>query len=361
MNSKQYDAIWFGGGAAGRFGAAFHKALGGEPLIVEEESLGGQCHRSRCAFENFIYDQASMADLMRLYSGKSWYPEIDLSKISMARACQTYRDVGQKAFAELMDYQTRQQLGIDVVYGKGKIVDKNAVEVNGQVYRGKNLVIAVGSRPMIPDIPGTNLQGVMTYLDHPELTRDPKRMVLIGGGNIGLGKAAMFKAFGVEVTIVEKYKVMGGWDADLREFAIRQLKMRGVEIHEGVDVKEIKGNGRVESVVGEVNGKRVEYPCDAAMLSVGLTPNSEVAKPLGLKIREHSEIVIDEGCRTSLPGVYAVGDVSGRPYLMSIGRKKGMVAAKNMMGIKARISGLNLIWIRAWSKFFKSNKWLMKP
>ena len=74
----EYDAIWLGGGAAGRFGAAFHKALGGKPLIIEMCHLGGQCHQSRCAFENFIYDQASMADLLRLYSGKSWYPKFNL-------------------------------------------------------------------------------------------------------------------------------------------------------------------------------------------------------------------------------------------------------------------------------------------
>jgi pyruvate/2-oxoglutarate dehydrogenase complex dihydrolipoamide dehydrogenase (E3) component len=338
MQVKEYDAIWYGGGASGRFGAAFQKALGGNPLIIEAHSLGGECHRCRCAFENYIADQASMANLMRLYSGVSWYPEIDLSKISMGRALESFRKVGHKAFAELMAYQTEQQLGVDVVYGEGRIVDKNTVEVDGKVYKAKSLVIANGSRPTVPNIPGVKLPGVMTYLDHPYVEIDPKRLVVIGGGNIGVGKAAMFRAFNIEVTILEKYRVLGDWDGDTRDFVIRQLQMQGINIVEGVDVREIKGEGKVEVVVGEVDGQVVEYACDAVMVSVGLTPNSEAAMPLGVKIGKNNEIVIDEKCQTSVPGVYAVGDVAGRPYLMSISRKRGMVAAKTMQGIDAKMN-----------------------
>ena len=108
---EEYDAIWFGGGASGRFGAAFLKALGGNPLIIEKECLGGECHVCRCAFENFISDQSSMAELLHLYSGKSWYPEFDLSKISMAKAVETYRKVGQTSFKETMKHQTETQSG----------------------------------------------------------------------------------------------------------------------------------------------------------------------------------------------------------------------------------------------------------
>ncbi len=114
-----------------------------------------------------------MADMLRLYSGKSWYPKFNLKNISMAKALKTYRDVGQKAMAEFMIFQTTKQLKVNVVWGKGKIIDKNTVEVNGKRYSGKALVIGTGSRPTIPDIPGVNLKGVMTYIDHPEIRKDP--------------------------------------------------------------------------------------------------------------------------------------------------------------------------------------------
>ena len=278
-----------------------------------------------------------MADLLRLYSGKSWYPKINLKGISMAKALKTYRDVGQKAMAELMAFQTTKQLNVEVAWGEGKIIDKNTGEVDGKRYSGKALVIGTGSRATIPDIPGVNLQGVMTYVDHPEIRKDPKRLVVIGGGKIGIGKAAMFRAFGIDVTVLEKYTCLPKWDKDVREFIFRNLAWRKMKIHEGVEVKEIRGKGKVESVVAEVNGKKKVFPCDAVMLSIGLTPNSESAQQLGVKIGANNEIVVDEGMRTSVPGIFAVGDVVGPPYFMALARKGGMVAAKNIFGIEAKM------------------------
>ena len=255
----------------------------------------------------------------------------------MAKALKTYRDVGQKAMAELMAFQTTKQLNVEVAWGEGKIIDKNTVEVDGKRYSGMALVIGTGSRATIPDIPGVNLQGVMTYVDHPEIRKDPKRLVVIGGGKIGIGKAAMFRAFGVDVTVLEKYTCLPKWDKDVREFVFRNLAWRKMKIHEGVEVKEIRGKGKVESVVAEVNGKKKVFPCDAVMLSIGLTPNSESAQQLGVKIGANNEIVVDEGMRTSVPGIFAVGDVVGPPYFMALARKGGMVAAKNIFGTEAKM------------------------
>jgi dihydrolipoamide dehydrogenase len=333
----EYDAIWFGGGAAGRFGAAFHKALGGKPLIVEKKCLGGECHVCRCAFENFVADQSSMAELLRLYSGKSWYPQFDLSNISMAKAVETYRKVGQLSFKDTMKHQTEIQLGIEVVWGEGKIIDRNTVEVNGKVYKAKNLVIGTGSRPTMPDIPGIDLPGVWTYKDHPEIRKDPKKMVVIGGGKIGIGKAAMFAPFNIDVTILEKYTCLPKWDRDIRNFIFRDFKRRGIKIFEEADIKEIKGKGKVDAVVAEIDGKIMEFPCDAVMVAIGLTPNSESAIPLGVEVGKENEIIIDEGCRANVPGIYAVGDVAGPPYFMAIARKRGMIAAKNIMGREAKM------------------------
>lgn len=335
-NFGEYDAIWFGGGAAGRFGAAFQKAMGGKPLIVEKKCLGGECHVCRCAFENFVADQSSMAEILRLYSGKSWYPKFDLRNISMAKAVETYRKVGQPSFKDTMKHQTETQLGIEVAWGEGRIIDKNTAEVNGKIYKGKNLVIGTGSRPTMPDIPGIDLPGVITYRDHPEIRKDPKKMVVIGGGKIGIGKAAMFAPFNIDVTILEKYTCLPKWDRDIRNFVFRDFKRRGIKVYQGADVKEIKGKGKVEAVVAEIEDKKIEFPCDTVMMSIGLTPNSEPAMPLGVKIGRGNEIIIDEGCGTNVPGIYAVGDVAGPPYFMAVARKRGMIAAKNIMGKKAK-------------------------
>jgi dihydrolipoamide dehydrogenase len=134
---------------------------------------------------------------------------------------------------------------------------------------------------------------------------------VIGGGKIGIGKAAMFAPFNIEVTVLEKEVCLPNWDQDVRRYVARDFKRRGIKIFEGVDVKEVRGIGKVEGVVAEVGGKLMDFPCDTVMVSVGLTPNSEVGVKLGVKIGARNEIVIDEGCRTNVPGIYAVGDVAG--------------------------------------------------
>lgn len=330
-----YDAIWFGGGAAGRFGAAFMKGRGGRPLVVEKHGLGGQCHVCRCAFENYISDQASMAQMLKDFSGLAWYPEVDASKFSMAEAVKVYRDVGQPSFHDAMTHQSMTQLGLEVAWGEGIIIDKNTVEVKGKRYKGKNLVICTGSRPTMPNIPGTDLDRVWTYIDHPNIIEDPKKLVIIGGGKIGMGKAAMFAPFNVDVTVLEAFTSLPNWDWEVRNYIFLDYKRRGIKVHEGIKVKKIEGKkGRVSAVVAEVDGKDTEFPCDAVMLSVGLTPNSEVAKPLGVNIGKGNEIITDKGCRTNVEGVYAVGDVAGPPYFMAVARKRGMHVAMNIMGEK---------------------------
>lgn len=340
-NNITYDGIYFGGGAAGRFGAAYLQALGGKVMIVEREGLGGECHKCRCAFENFLSDQASMAEIMRTCSGLAWYPEVDASKFEHHKACQVYREIGQRAFHDAMSHQTELQLEIPVAWGEGKIIDQNTVEVDGTVYKTKNLIIATGSRPAIPRdgiaaIPGTNLENVWTYLDHPNLTWDPKKLVIIGGGKIGIGKAAMFAPFGIDVTVLQRSTIIKHWDWEVRNWIYGDFKRRNIKIHEWCNVKTIKGNGKVEAVVAKMqDGTTQEFPCDAVMLATDLTPNSEVAEPLGVKIGSYNQIITNKKCQTSVPNVYAVGDVSGFPYLMAVARKEGMIAAKNIMGEEA--------------------------
>ena len=330
--AKNVTTLFVGGGTSGRFGACFLQALGGHPIIFEKHSLGGECHRCRCAFENFIFDQSSMAAMLKLYSGKSWYPKFDLSNISMARATETYRRVGAPSFEEIMEFQTTKQLNVEVIWGDAKILNPKTIAIDGQKHEGDALVIATGSRPTIPNLPGVELKGVMTYLDHATMTTDTKQMVVIGGGRIGVGKAAMFAPFGTKVTILEKYTILPEWDEDVRTFIKQHLSRLGVTLIEGADVKEFKGGSNVEAVVADIGGGRKEFPCDSVMFAVGLTPNSEIAKPLGVKIGKRNEIVVDSRFRTSVPNVYAVGDVVGPPYDMAVARKSGMIAAKNIMG-----------------------------
>lgn len=328
-----YDAIFIGGGAAGRFGSAFLRAMGGTQFIFEMDNhLGGQCCKHNCVPEHFAYDNAVYMDHLRWFGGQLWFPEIP-DKIDMAPIFDVFRKVRDTNVYKFMTDQSKGQLGIEFnIYKEARIIDPNTVEVDGERYRARNLVIATGARPRIPDIPGVHLKGVLTNRELITIDYEPQRIVVIGQGKTSAGFTSFFRACGCDVTVVNRSPIYRFLDDDVREFVISNMKRRGIKIHEGVKIKEIKGTDRVEAVVFEENGKVVEVPCDTVFLGTGVIPNSEVASPLGLEIGTNNEIVVNRKFQTSIPNVYAIGDVAGPPYVMSKARQSGMVAARNIMG-----------------------------
>ena len=330
--NKVYDAIFVGGGAAGRFGSAFLRALGGTQFTFEEDNhLGGQCCKHNCVPEHFCYDNGVYMDHLRWFAGQLWYPEIP-EKIPMTPIFDTFRKVRDTNVFKFMTDQSK-GLGIEFnVYKEASIIDPNTVEVDGERYTARNLVIGTGARPKKPDIPGVNLKNVLTNRELINLDYEPEKVVVIGQGKTSAGYTSFFRACGCEVTIVNRSPIYRWLDEDVREFVISNMKRRGIKIHEGVEIKEIKGRNKVEAVVFIENGQEKEEPCDTVLLGTGVIPNSEVAKPLGLEIGPNNEILVNRKFQSSIPNVYAIGDVSGPPYVMSKARQSGMIAAKNIMG-----------------------------
>ncbi len=329
-----YDAIFIGGGAAGRFGSAFLRAMGGTQFTFDADNhLGGQCCKHNCVPEHFAYDNAVYMDQLRWFGGQLWYPEI-ADKIPMAPIFDVFRKVRDTNVYKFMTDQSKGQLGIEFdIYKNVQIIDPNTVEVDGERYKARNLVIATGARPKKPDIPGVNLKNVLTNRELVTIDYEPQKVVVIGQGKTSAGYTSFFRACGCEVTIVNRSPIYRWLDDDVREFVISNMKRRGIKIHEGVNIKEIKGTDKVEGVVFEENGVIKEVPCDTVLLGTGVMSNSEIAEPLGVKTGPDNEIIVNKKFQTSVPGVYAVGDVAGPPYVMSKARQSGMIAAKNIMGV----------------------------
>lgn len=328
-----YDAIFIGGGAAGRFGSAFLRAMGGTQFTFEADNhLGGQCCKHNCVPEHFAYDNSVYMDHLRWFGGQLWFPEIP-DKLDMAPIFDVYRKVRDTNVYQFMTDQSKGQLGIEfAVYKEAKIIDPNTVEVDGERYRAKNLVIATGARPRIPDIPGINLKGVITHQELVGIDYEPQKVVVIGQGKTSSGYTSFFRSCGCEVTVVNRSPIYRWLDDDVREYVISNMKRRGIKIHEGVKIKEIKGVEKVEAVVFEEDGMLKEVPCDTVFLGTGVVPNSEIASPLGVEIGPNNEIVVNKKFQSSIPNVYAIGDTAGLPYVMSKARQSGMIAAKNIMG-----------------------------
>ncbi len=216
-----------------------------------------------------------------------------------------------------------------------------------------HLVIATGARPVVPPIPGSELQGVFT-LRQPEdglaivaWLAHAERAVIVGAGYVGLEMAEALRRRGLSVAVIEaKDRVLPQADPEISALVNEELERQGVEVHTGVRVEALLGEGRVAGV--ETDQGRL--PADLVLLSVGIRPNVELAKSFGVELGPTGAIRVDEQLRTNLPAVYAAGDVAesrhlltGEPYWLPLGdvaNKHGRTAGTVIGGGWAAFKGV---------------------
>lgn len=338
-----YDAVFIGGGAGGRFGAAYLAALGGRALIVDRwPFLGGSCPHQACVPHHLFSDAAAELDLARWMSGQLWFPEWDPARASILELIELFR-AGRSGAHAFMNWQTKEQLGVDfVLNAPARALDRRTVAVPalGRTFETENIVLALGASPAAPDVPGVELPGVFDYASLvEELEYEPQRCLIIGGGKTALEYGSFFQATGCETTVVTRSPLMRTSsmhhvDEDLRRYVEDGVRRRGVNVLAGAQAMEITGRKAVESViVQQPSGARVELNTDFVFLATGERPNATpAAEWLGVDRGAQGEVAVDGRMRTSVPGVYAVGDLVGAPMEMFKARRCGATAARNIAG-----------------------------
>jgi pyruvate/2-oxoglutarate dehydrogenase complex dihydrolipoamide dehydrogenase (E3) component len=336
-----YDAIFVGGGAGGRFGASYMRAMGGRPLILDAwPFLGGSCPHQACVPHHLFSDVAAELDLWRWFSGTLFFPPWDPSRASILEMIKLFVK-GRSTAHAFMNWQTKEQLSVEyVLNARAEVLDSNTVLAAGRRFKGRNIVLGVGARPGRPDVPGIDKKGVFDFATLvEELDYEPKRCVIIGGGKTALEYGSFFHATGCPTTIVSRSKLMQTpslhhVDEDLRRYVVDGMRKRGIEVVEGAHPISIEGKDRVERVrVQLASGEEVTLDTDFVFVGAGEKPQSEaVSKTLGLSTGTRGEVVVDTRMRTNVPGVYAIGDLVGPPMEMFKARKCGVTAARNIMG-----------------------------
>jgi dihydrolipoamide dehydrogenase len=233
----------------------------------------------------------------------------------------------QQKIASILDTETK-DAGVDIIYGKTGRLEGRKVFIGNEHLDADAVIAATGSRPNIPAIEGVGRTGV--YTPHTLFTMGqlPKRLVIIGGGVMAAEFAYIFSTFGSEVTVLCRSTFLKGIDKHLRAIALKELE--GVPLWENTTVHSINGSPAVSSVQVQVDSKDKTVTADAVLIAAGLVPRSEMLT--GLKKGPGGEVIVDSHMRTSVPDVYACGDVIGPPYLTPVARYQGIIAADTILG-----------------------------
>ena len=341
-----FDAIFVGGGSAGRFGAAVLRSLGGRPLVLERwPFLGGSCPHQACVPHHLFSEAARELDQAQALAGRLWYGKFDPAAASVLELVDLFRSQRSGPHAH-MNWQSAEQLDIEyVVNAEATVLDAHAVRAASQTFTARALVLCTGSRTAMPGIPGEDLPGVFDYASFIEgLDYEPSKIVVIGGSKVAVEYASFYQATGTPTTIISRGALLttggpGRMDDDMRRFIVDGMRVRGVELLENTTVTRICGDGHVTAV--EVTGpggeRRIE--ADFVLMATGEQPNVGSFFP-ALPVARDADgfVTVDSRMRTSVPGVYAAGDLLGPPLEMFKSRRSGTTAARNIMGVDSQFS-----------------------
>jgi len=340
VDDRPFDAVFVGGGGAGRFGGAFMRARGGRPLVIDKwPFLGGSCPHESCMPHHVFSEVAKELDLAKWFSGQLWFPNFEETKISILQIIELVKE-GRSGAHALMNVQTKEQLDVEyVLNATAKVIDRSTVEVAGRRFKCKNLVLSTGVRTTFPDIPGIKLPGVFDFASLlSDLTYEPRRCVIIGGSKVAMEYGSFFQAAGVPTTILTRKPLMTTAnlhhvDEDLRRYVVEMMELRGIEIIDGVEPVAVLGEDRATGVRYSKDGRQFDLETDFVFVATGEQPNvSNFVDALGVRLDDRGFIEVNKRMQTSVPGVYAAGDLIGPPMEQFKARHSGCCAARNIMG-----------------------------
>ena len=326
-----FDLVILGGGSGGYACALRSAQLGMKVALIEADKLGGTCLHRGCIPTKALLHAGEVADSARdahEFGVNATFNSIDMNGVN------AYKDgVISKLHKGLQGLVKSR--GITYVEGKGRLINKNTVEVNGQQYTGKNVVLATGS--YAKTLPGLEIDGskVMTSDQALHLNYVPKSVIVLGGGVIGCEFASVWKSFGAEVTIIEGLpRLIALEDESSSKQIERAFRKRGINFEVGTKFQSHKVDSNGVTVTLE-NGK--SFTADILLVAVGRGPVSQGLgyEEAGIKM-DRGHILVDNKCRTSVPGIWAVGDLIPTLQLAHVGFQEGILVAEEIAGLNPR-------------------------
>jgi dihydrolipoamide dehydrogenase len=329
------DVVIIGGGPGGYVAAIKAAHLGLKAVLIEKDKLGGVCLNRGCIPTKALVGTAEL--LNQLQRAKEFGVQVKDYSFDFPAIMKRKEMIAQRMSFGVGQLMKANQ--IRVIQGEGNILEPGVVEViniegKKELIKSKNIIIATGSSVMKIPIPGLENEGVIDSDGALSLSELPTKMIIIGGGVIGIEFAGIFKAMGVEVTVVEMLpRILLPIDEEISNRLTFILKRQGIKILTNGKVEGIeKTNQNLEVLISNPEGKQ-RLETEKVLLAAGRVPdfgNINVQK-LGIEL-EGRAIKVDQKMRTNIPGIYAVGDVVGKIMLAHVAFREGIVAVENISG-----------------------------
>jgi len=311
--SYDYNLVVIGGGAAGLVTSYIAAAVKAKVALIEKHKMGGDCLNTGCVPSKALLRSAKMlsyAERAKDYGFKSAKIEYEFSDV-MARVQDVIKKIEPHDSVERYS-----SLGVDVIESHAKILSPYSVEVDGRTLTTKNIVIATGARPFVPDLPGLNDIEFYTSDNIWEIKQQPKKMLILGGGPIGCELAQAFSRLGSEVTIVQRGgAIMPREDADVSAEVLNRFVSEGIKVLTGHNAVEVKTGHGLKQLICEVEGDHVELEFDVLLIALGRQANVSGfgLDELGVELTKNSTVEANEFLQTNFPNIFVCGDVAG-PY-----------------------------------------------
>ena len=339
MNTQHYDLITIGAGSGGLAIAETAARYGKKVALIENAKIGGTCVNNGCVPKKVMWYAANIAhavDDAKGFGIDAERGQIDWQKLVGKR---------QDYIGNITDYWTGyvKQHGMDYIEGSATFIDNKTVSVNGEHYSAEHIAIATGSLPIVPPLPGAELG--ITSDGFFALETLPKKVAVIGGGYIGVELSGVLKALGSDVSVFAlENRVLETFDSMISEVLGEEMQKQGIALNLSFQVASLQQTDQGIAVVA-ADGKSIEG-FDQVIWAVGRRPNTASLnlQAAGIQHQRNGMIDIDEWQNTSVPGIYAIGDITGKPALTPVaiaaGRKLGERLFNGKNGLKQDYSNI---------------------
>lgn len=326
-----YNVIVIGAGAAGLVASYIAAAVKAKVALIEADKMGGDCLNTGCVPSKALI--AGTRLLSRAKSAETFGFDAAGIEFDFARVMERIQTVVKKV-APHDSIERYTDLGVDCVKGRAEIVSPFEVRVNNKILTTKNIIVATGAAPGIPDLPGLEKTGYLTSDTIWKIRTRPNRLVVLGAGPIGCELAQGFSRLGSTVTLVQRGpQIMKKEDPDAAGMVEDRFRSEGIEVLVNHSARAVDVSGDEKHLVCDQDGKEVRIPFDEILIALGRVPNIKGfgLETLGVELAGNRQIETNEFLQTNFPNIYCSGDVHGRYQFTHTAAHESWYAAVNAL------------------------------